>query len=121
MGPYLGGLLQQKLGLVKPWPDQSDLGRFTVTSQDGDTLFFKVPVLRNVAETGPYFHNGSVATLPEAVSLMAEYQLGRTLDDATVASIVAFLEALTGEVPAAYIAEPVLPASTVSTPLPDPS
>jgi len=121
MGPYIGGAMYQKLGLVKPWEDTSDLGRFEATGNEFDKMFFKVPSLRNIAETGPYFHKGQVATLDEAVSLMAEYQLGRTLDDATVKSIVTFLGALTGEIPVSYIAEPELPASSESTPKPDPS
>jgi len=121
MGPYVGGSMYQKLGLVKAWPDTSDLGRFSVSGNEFEKLFFKVPSLRNIAETGPYFHNGSVATLEEAVGLMAEYQLGRELDDATVASIVTFLKALTGEIPEAYVAKPELPASGANTPAPDPS
>ncbi len=120
MGPYVGGLMYQKLGLIKPWPDQSDLGRFDATGQEYDKLFFKVPSLRNIAKTGPYFHNGSVAALDEAVSLMAEYQVGRTLDQVQVKSIVTFLQALTGEIPKAYIAKPVLPASSAGTPAADP-
>jgi cytochrome c peroxidase len=63
---------------------------------------FRVPMLRNVAKTAPYFHDGSVASLERAVRVMGAVQLGRALDDAGVASIVAFLESLTGEVPAHY-------------------
>jgi len=121
MGPYVGGSLYQKLGLVKEWPDKSDLGRYEVTGNEFEKLFFKVPSLRNVAETGPYFHNGSIETLEEAVSVMAEYQLGRELDEATVDSIVTFLKALTGDIPEAYVAKPELPESSASTPKPDPT
>jgi cytochrome c peroxidase len=63
---------------------------------------FRVAMLRNIAKTAPYFHDGSVDTLERAVRVMATVQLGKTLDDATAASIAAFLETLTGEVPANY-------------------
>ena len=79
---------------------------------------FKVPSLRNIAETGPYMHDGSVADLAEMVSLMAEYQLGKTLTDAEVADVVAFLNALTGEVPTDYIAVPEFPENGPDTPGP---
>jgi len=121
MGAYMGGNMYQKLGLVKAWPDQKDLGRYNATGNENDKMFFKVPSLRNIAKTGPYYHNGEVATLDEAVSLMAEYQLGKDLDDATVKSIVTFLEALTGEIDAGYTAKPELPPSTAATPQADPS
>ena len=108
-GAYLGGNMYQQVGLVKPWPNQEDLGRFEVTGEEADRLYFKVPGLRNVAETGPYFHDGSVASLPEAVRMMARHQLGRELDDETIASIVTFLKALTGEIPTDYVKRPQLP------------
>lgn len=120
-GPYMGGQMYQKVGLVEPWPNQKDQGRFEVTGKDADKMMFKVPSLRNIAKTGPYFHDGSVADLGEAVKLMAKHQLGQKLDDKTTASIVTFLEALTGELPTAYIAKPELPASTDKTPKPDPT
>lgn len=110
LGTYVGGSMYQKLGLVKPWPKQNDLGRYDVTHQEADKMFFKVPSLRNVAKTAPYFHDGSVATLPEAVKLMAKHQLGKDLSDADVASIVTFLKALTGEIPKDYVAEYKVPA-----------
>lgn len=102
--------MYQKLGLVKPYPNQSDLGRYTVTKNDADKMMFKVPSLRNVATTGPYFHNGQVKTLNTAVSQMAQYQLGKKLNQADVRSIVIWLDALTGSLPEGYIKEPVLPA-----------
>ena len=74
----------------------SDLGRFTVTNDESHRYQFKVPSLRNVALTAPYFHDGSVATLEEAVRTMALYQLGQPLSDTEAQSIVAFLETLTG-------------------------
>lgn len=120
-GTYLGGTMYQKLGLMKPWPDQSDLGRFNETALAKDKMLFKVPSLRNVAKTGPYYHNGKVETLSEAVALMAEYETGRKLNPEGVASIVTFLRTLTGELPHEYIRPPALPSSSVSTPEPDQS
>jgi cytochrome c peroxidase len=119
MGPYLGGSMFQKLGVVKPWPDQTDTGRHKVTGNEADKMMFKVPSLRNIAKTGPYFHDGKVATLEEAITLMAEYELGQELSQAQVQSIAQFLDALTGEIPADYIRKPELPESTASTPKPD--
>jgi cytochrome c peroxidase len=81
-------------------------------------LVFKVPSLRNIDKTGPYFHTGKVATLEEAVKEMAGYQLGKQLTDDEIASIVAFLKTLTGEIPAEYIKPPELPKSTGKTPKP---
>jgi len=118
MGPYVGGKTFQKLGLAKPYPDQSDPGRYAVTKSAGDEMMFKVPSLRNVEKTGPYFHNGSARSLPEAVRNMAEYQLGKKLTDADVNSIVAWLKTLTGEIPADYVKPPRLPKSTAATPKP---
>lgn len=118
-GAYLGGSLFQKLGAVKPWTEDKDLGRFDVTKQDSDKQFFKVPSLRNVEKTAPYFHDGSVKTLEEAVVDMGNYQLGKTLSSAEVTSIISFLKTLTGDLPSAYIKEPVLPKSTAKTPKPE--
>lgn len=115
-GALLGGGMYQKAGLVKPWPNQKDQGRFDITKAENDKMFFKVPSLRNIEKTAPYFHDGSIATLEEAVKMMGEYQLGKTLDDKTVSSIVAFLKSLTGTPPADLIAVPTLPASTDKTP-----
>lgn len=109
MGAYVGGASFQKLGLVKPWPTQTDSGRFKVTGRPEDMMVFKVPSLRNVAHTGPYFHDGSVADLREAVRLMARHQLGKELSDEQVGSIVTWLGSLTGELPGEYIANPPLP------------
>jgi cytochrome c peroxidase len=93
-GATLGGMMFQKLGLVKPYPTK-DMGRFEVTKNEVDKMMFKVPSLRNVAKTGPYFHDGSVKTLEEAVSQMAEYQLGKKLTPEQVTEIVTFLNSLT--------------------------
>ncbi len=121
MGPLVGGAMYQKLGLIKPWANSKDQGRFEVTKADADKLMFKVPSLRNVEKTAPYFHDASATALEQAVSMMAEHQLGKTLTDAQVGDIVAFLKTLTGEVPAEVAAEPTLPASTKKTPKPDPA
>lgn len=107
-GPLLGGSMYQKLGLVKPYPSK-DPGRAKVTNSPADQNIFKVPSLRNIAQTGPYFHDGSLKTLSETVKVMGEYQLGRQLSDQDVALIVAFLDSLTGTVDTAYTAAPKLP------------
>jgi cytochrome c peroxidase len=117
-GAYLGGEVYQKLGAVKPYPDASDAGREAVTKQESDRMVFKVPSLRNIDKTEPYFHTGKVATLAEAVKQMAEYQLGTQLKDDEIASMVTFLKTLTGEIPAEYIKPPELPKSTAKTPKP---
>jgi cytochrome c peroxidase len=98
-GAYLGGQMYQKAGLVTPWPDQADRGRVAVTHRTTDEMVFKVPSLRNVVMTAPYFHNGGTTSLPEAVRMMGHYQLGRDLTDAQVESIVTYLHALTGQIP----------------------
>jgi len=117
-GTYLGGEGYQELGAAKPYPDTSDPGRQTLTKQASDRMVFKVPSLRNIDKTGPYFHTGRVSPLEEAVKQMAEYQLGKQLADGEVASIVAFLKTLTGAIPDEYIKSPKLPKSTANTPKP---
>ena len=92
----------------------------SVTGIATDRHQFKVPSLRNVAKTGPYFHDGSIETLEEVVAIMAYHQAGQKLDGNQVADVVAFLGSLTGEVDATYIARPELPASGPETPAPDP-
>src|SRR5690606_34347404 len=125
-GEHRGATMFQRLGSVKPGPDppegkEPDLGRYDVTKQDSDKMMFKVPGLRNVAKTAPYYHDGSVEDLGAAVQLMAEHQLGKTLSDENVRLIVAFLESLTGEPTAEQMREPQLPPSTDKTPKPDPT
>lgn len=120
-GAYMGGQMLQKLGAVKPWPNQKDQGRFEETKKDSDKMMFKVPSLRNIEKTAPYFHDGSAKTLDQAVTMMAEHQLGKKLTDQQVASIVTWLKALTGELPKQYIQKPDLPPSTDKTPKPDPA
>jgi cytochrome c peroxidase len=110
-GAAVGGGAFQRLGLSQPYPNQRDLGRFAVTKRDEDRMVFRVPSLRNIGETGPYFHDGSVATLDDAVRAMALYQLGLHLDATDVSDIVSFLGALTGELPANAIAPPRLPGA----------
>ncbi len=117
-GPRVGGTTFQKLGLVKPWPNQEDKGRYEVTGKESDKMKFKVAILRNVAKTGPYFHDGSVKKLEKAIRMMAKHQLGRDLTDDQVASIKTFLEALTGKLPTDYIEKPELPP--VDGELPEP-
>jgi cytochrome c peroxidase len=118
-GAYLGGNQYQKLGVAKSWPDATDEGRAAVTKNEADRMVFKVPGLRNIAETKPYYHDGKTETLEEAVSRMGEYQLGRRLEESQVRSIISWLRALTGEIPVEYIKEPVLPKSTNRTPKPE--
>jgi cytochrome c peroxidase len=117
-GALLGGNMFQKIGVVKPWPDASDLGRFKVTKSEADRFMFKVPSLRNIEQTGPYFHDGKIATLKEAIAKMADHQVGKTLSDAEIQSIATWMKSLTGEIPAEYIKEPALPKSTSKTPKP---
>lgn len=105
-GPGLGGGLYQKFGLVKgPYWDYTqsvghDRGRAEVTKNDADEYFFKVPSLRNIEKTGPYFHDGSVKELAKAIEIMGQTQLGQTFTPEEIASIEAFLGSLTGELPA---------------------
>lgn len=119
-GEFVGGSMYQKAGVVEPWPNQKDQGRFETTKQDGDRMLFKVPTLRNVAQTAPYFHDGSVATLDLAVRMMGKHQLGLNLTENEVAAIVAWLGSLTGKLPEQYLDPPALPPSTPSTPRPQP-
>jgi cytochrome c peroxidase len=105
-GPYVGGAMFQRVGLVAPWPDTADVGRAQVTRLEADRFVFKVPSLRNIERTGPYFHDGHAARLDSAVALMGSHQLGRDLTAAEVERITIWLRALTGEIPAAYITPP---------------
>lgn len=111
LGTYVGGGIYQKVGLVEAWPNQADKGRFQVTNQGGDEMMFKVPSLRNIDKTAPYFHDASGATLEEAVRFMGKHQLGKSLGTAQVASIVTWLKTLSGDAPADYIAEFKVPAT----------
>jgi cytochrome c peroxidase len=115
-GPAVGGQMYQKVGMVKPWPDQHDQGRYEVTKDEADRMLFKVPLLRNIARTAPYFHEGDVWSLDEAIKKMATHQLGRELEAAQVADIKAFLQALDGD--PLTVTLPKLPASSDQTPPP---
>lgn len=96
----MGGQSFEPLGLKKDYPfgdiTSADLGAFNVTKNERDRFRQKVPTLRNVSETAPYFHRGDVQTLDEAVKLMLEYQVGTTLPQKDIDDIVAFLNSLTG-------------------------
>ena len=115
-GPRAGGEMYQKFGLSKPYWEQTgskdvDEGRFTVTKDEKDKYCFKVPLLRNVEMTSPYFHDGSVDRLDDAVSIMGEVQLGLTLTQSQTGEIVLFLKSLTGKIPEKFLSVPVLPPS----------
>ncbi len=120
-GEVLGGGMLEKVGVVVPWPNQKDQGRFEITGAPADRMMFKVPTLRNVAETAPYFHDGSADDLPTAVRMMARHQLGIDPSPDETASIVTWLKSLTGTLPEDYIAKPALPPSGPKTPAPDPN
>jgi len=120
-GVLVGGGMYRKFGVVEPYwkatgSQTIDNGRADVTKNPDDLYVFRVASLRNVATTAPYFHDGSVATLPEAVRVMARVQLGVTLGDAETSDVVAFLESLTGELPANFATVPTLPAGSVRPP-----
>jgi cytochrome c peroxidase len=108
-GELLGGSMYEKLGEAVPWPDGSDRGRAGVTHDPSDDMMFKVPSLRNVGRTAPYFHDGSAKTLEQAVRMMGMHQLGVELTQEEVSSLVAWLSALTGALPGEYIRRPALP------------
>jgi cytochrome c peroxidase len=119
-GVSVGGGMYQKFGVVEDYwkatgSDPTDKGRADVTKDPADLYVFRVASLRNVAMTPPYFRDGSVATLPEAVKVMARVQLGVTLSDPDTRDIVAFLESLTGELPANFATAPVLTSGAVVT------
>jgi len=106
-GPLLGGEQLQTFGVHRDYwlatgSEQQDAGRFESTQEPGDRNVFRVPLLRNIARTAPYFHDGSVADLEQAVRVMAEVQLGLELTTVQTSDLVAFLESLSGEIPANY-------------------
>ncbi len=118
-GEFVGGAMYQKVGVVEPWPNQKDQGRFEVTKQEVDRMMFKVPTLRNIAQTAPYFHDGSAPTLDVAVRMMGKHQLGLNLSDREITSIVTWLGSLTGKLPSDSIKAPELPPSSATTPGPN--
>lgn len=116
-GELVGGSMFQRVGVAEPWPNQDDLGRYEVTKLDSDKMVFKVPTLRNVTLTAPYFHDGSVANLTDAIQMMSKHQIGSELSAEEVASIAAWLETLTGEAARVAIEPPILPPSSTKTAL----
>jgi cytochrome c peroxidase len=121
-GVTVGGQMFQKFGVTQDYWMLTgskeielfkgrDKGRFQDTKEESDAYIFKVQQLRNVAMTPPYFHDGSVSDLHDAVRIMAKLQLGRDLSADDVADIVAFLASLTGEVPAEFASVPNLPSA----------
>jgi len=118
-GEAVGGNSFQKMGVVAPYKgDDKMAGRAGVTGKDADRFNFKVPTLRNVELGYPYFHDGAVNTLPEAVDIMGRIQLGKKFTKDENAQIVAFLKTLTGDQPSFML--PILPPSSDSTPRPTP-
>jgi cytochrome c peroxidase len=104
-GRNVGGNMFQRFGVMGDYfadrgnVTKADYGRYNVTKQEQDRHVFRVPSLRNVELTAPYFHDGSAETLEQAVRVMAKYQLGRVLPEQDLASIVLFLKTLTGQKP----------------------
>jgi cytochrome c peroxidase len=118
-GPAAGGNSFQKMGAVEAYKTTSNAeGRIAVTGKDADRFNFKVPTLRNVELTYPYFHDGAANTLKEAVDVMGRIQLGKKFTDDENAKIVSFLKTLTGDQP--NFKMPILPPSSDNTPLPEP-
>lgn len=118
-GEALGGKDFHRMGIVHEYlTDNASLGRFEATGDEDDKLKFKVPSLRNIQRTYPYFHDGAVWTLEEATEIMAYLQLGRELPQEDIDNMVAFMESLEGEMPELRI--PQLPPSTRDTPRPQP-
>jgi len=104
MGINVGGNMYQKMGLFGDYFSdrggkitEADFGRYNETKNEAEKHFFKVPSLRNIEKTAPYFHDGSQASLEEAVRIMAQYQLNKELTSKEVEDIVAFLKTLTGQ------------------------
>jgi len=118
-GEAVGGTSFQKMGAVEPYKTKNPAeGLKGVTGKEEDRFKFKVPTLRNVELTYPYFHDGEAATLSEAVEIMGQIQLGKKFTAEETAKIVAFLKTLTGDQPS--FAMPILPPSTDKTPRPEP-
>jgi len=95
-GINIGGNIIQKIGIMSSYSSK-DLGRYMVTKNNKDKYYFKVPSLRNVNITAPYFHDGKIKTLSEAVTLMTKYQIGFEITNDELESIIAFLKTLTGD------------------------
>ena len=115
-GIYIGGQMYQKFGIFEPYwkytkSEEIDEGRFAVTKNESDKYLFKVPVLRNVEKTAPYFHDGSVDVLETAEWIMGKVQLGRDLSKEELGNINGFLKSLTGKIPEDALKIPLLPSS----------
>lgn len=113
-GAVMGGTMYQKFGLMANYWDMTksqkiDDGRYQVTKNDVDKYMFKVPSMRNIEKTHPYFHDGSVADLSQAVKIIAKLQLNKDLTDQEVQDIVTFLKSTTGTVPKDLATPPALP------------
>ena len=118
-GEAAGGNSFQKMGVVEPYQAKSPAeGLIAVTGKDADRFKFKVPTLRNIEMTYPYFHDGEAETLTEAVDIMGRLQLGKKFNEKENAQIVAFLKTLTGDQQVFQL--PILPPSTEKTPQPKP-
>jgi cytochrome c peroxidase len=118
-GPAVGGRSFQKMGLVSPYVTKNPaIGRAGVTGNEVDRFTFKVPTLRNVELTYPYFHDGAAQNLNQAVDMMGKLQLGKKFTSAENQKIVAFLRTLTGNQPKFEM--PILPPSSSKTPPPIP-
>jgi len=112
---YFGGQMYQKFGIVEPYwkytkSEPIDEGRYVVTKNEADKYVFKVPIHRNVAKTAPYFHDGSIDKLEDAVWIMGKIQLGKDLDKTRVEEVVTFLKSLTGKIPEDALRVPLLPS-----------
>jgi cytochrome c peroxidase len=113
-GIYLGGISYQKFGIVANYWEYTgskkiDDGRFLVTKDEADKYAFKVPVLRNITKTAPYFHDGSVENIRDAVKIMGKIQLDVDLSNEDINDIVAFLASLNGRIPKDVLRLPILP------------
>jgi cytochrome c peroxidase len=95
IGPTLGGNMYQKMGLINPYANTNDVGRIKITNEEWDEFRFKVPSLRNITLTWPYFHDGQSPDLDHAITTMAHLQLNRKLDQAELTALKAFLNSLT--------------------------
>ena len=95
-GVNIGGNLMQKIGVIEDF-QSADKGRYNLTKNEEDKYYFKVPSLRNISLTSPYFHDGLTPTLKDAVAKMSYYQIGYTLSEQEIDYIVQFLHTLTGE------------------------
>ena len=130
-GAAIGGTVFARFGVVEAYWEATrefvtidsptmtmDVGRFAVTQDPADLYVFKTPALRNITRTYPYFHDGSVWDLRAATQIMARVQLGREITEEDLDALMAFYDALEGEIPAYALQLPVLPASSMTTPRP---